>query len=70
MPLYVATLSGAGVHSIKDMESGEIICAFMLRKGGDMEGMKAHLSICLRALNYVNEQREANAHEVASDSLR
>lgn len=70
MARYVATVSGAGGHGIKDMESGEIVCTFMLRKGGDMERMKAHLSTCLRALNYVNEQRKAKAHELASDSPR
>ena len=32
--------------------------------------MKDHLSTCLRALNYVNEQRKAKAHELASDSPR
>lgn len=70
MVRYAATVSGAGVHGIKDMESGEIVCTFMLRRGGDEEKMKSHLSTCLRALNYVNEQRKAKAHEVASDSPR
>lgn len=70
MTRYVATLSGAGVHGIKDMESGEIVCTFLLRKGGCSERMKDHLSTCLRALNYVNEQRKAKAHELASDSPR
>lgn len=65
---YVATVSGSGVHAIKDTETGDTVCIFMLKKGGDFEQLKDHLNTCLRALNYIHEQRLSkssteNAHE-------
>ena len=32
MPRYVATVSGAGVHAIKDMEQGDTVCLFMVMR--------------------------------------
>ena len=61
MTRYVATVSGAGVHAINDTETGDTVCLFMLRKGGSFDTLKDHLNTCLRALNYVNEQRLAKA---------
>lgn len=57
MTRYVATVSGAGIHAIKDTENNDTVCIFMLKKGGDFETLKDHLNTCLRALNYVNGQR-------------
>lgn len=70
MSRYVATVSGAGTHAIKDIESGDTVCTFVLKKGGDFEQLKDHLHTCIRALNYVNEQRKGKAHELASDTPR
>lgn len=63
MSRYVATVSGAGVHAIKDIENNDTVCIFMLKKGGDFETLKDHLNTCLRALNYVNEQRLAKVSD-------
>ena len=56
MPRYVATVSGAGVHAIKDMEQGDTVCLFMLKRGGSFEQLRDNLNTCLRALNYVDER--------------
>lgn len=63
MPRYVATVSGAGTHAIKDIESGDTVCIFVLKKGGDFEQLKDHLNTCLRALNYIHEQRLAKVSD-------
>ena len=70
MPRYVATVSGAGVHAIKDMEQGDTVCLFMLKWGGSFEQLRDNLNTCLRALNYVDEQRKEKKHGLASDSPR
>ena len=70
MPRYVATVSGAGVHAIKDMEQGDTVCLFMLKRGGSFEQLRDNLNTCLRALNYVDEQRKEKKHGLASDSPR
>ena len=54
MPRYVATVSGAGVHAIKDMEQGDTVCLFMLKRGGSFEQLRDNLNTCLRARNYLD----------------
>lgn len=68
MSRYVATVSGAGVHAIKDTETGGTVCIFMLKRDGDFEQLKDRLHTCVRALNYIDEQRKEKKHGLASDS--
>lgn len=56
MQRYVATVSGAGTHAIKDMESGDVVCVFMRRRGGSFKQMMDRLSVCLSALNGLDQQ--------------
>ena len=59
-----------GRHAIKDMEQGDTVCLFMLKRGGSFEQLRDNLNTCLRALNYVDEQRKEKKHGLASDSPR
>ena len=70
MPRYVATLSGAGLHAIKDREQGAPGGLCMLNRGGSFAQLRDNLNTCLRALNYVDEQRKEKKHGLASDSPR
>lgn len=56
MQRYIATVSGAGTHAIKDMESGDIVCVFTRKRGGSFGQMIDRLSACLRALNDLDQQ--------------
>jgi len=42
----------------------------MLKRGGSFEQLRDNLNTCLRALNYVDEQRKEKKHGLASDSPR
>lgn len=63
MTRYSATVSSAGIHGIQDNKSGELICIFMLGKGRNPDMIEDHLNTCLRALNYIHEQRVKKNHD-------
>lgn len=63
MPRYVATVSGAGTHAIKDIESGDIVCVFMFRRGGSFRLVMNRLNICLRALNSLDPQSAGDSDD-------
>lgn len=53
---FIAVISGAGIHSIKDTLKNRLVCGFFMEKKCP-EKTLAMLKVCLEALNTAGEKR-------------